>query len=347
MNMNEHAKNKDHLTVSELAAHIPDEEVMDVNPMGDDSISVSASRIKQLAQQKREDYLNRNEEQPMKKKISFSVALIAAMMCILSVTAFATFGGMEFIRSIFGDSTEMIQNEIVTPQIMQSANGRDFALEALVTDGYSTHMVVSLTGAQPQEGEDWFTLTTEKELRFTSWSLMESFTTPEKAYYLIDTVSTERFDTASVTIALNADIAPIELAYDVTVTLGNVVIDFPAGTQSGEVELKQMQISSMGFLLVGHESAAAGGLPETHIQLVREDGTVETMDAEFAASDDTVLGGGGAILGGDSGSMPLVSSFQGERNPDGELVVSGQFSRIINPENIAKVIVQGIEFSVK
>lgn len=66
----------------------------------------------------------------------------------------------------------------------------------------------------------------------------------------------------------------------------------------------------------------------------------------FAASDHTVGGGGGAVLTDDPKDMPLVGVFQGERNPNGELVLSGQLSRILNPTMIEKVVVGGVEYVV-
>jgi len=68
------------------------------------------------------------------------------------------------------------------------------------------------------------------------------------------------------------------------------------------------------------------------------------MDVEYSPSDETV--GGGAIIDNGPKNMPLVVTFYCNQNPDGELVISGQFSRIINPAEIEKVMIDGVEYPV-
>lgn len=53
------------------------------------------------------------------------------------------------------------------------------------------------------------------------------------------------------------------------------------------------------------------------------------------------------MIGANPTKLPLVISFHGTRNPDGELVINGQFSRIINPAGIEKIIVEGVEYQAE
>lgn len=332
--------------ITEMVAGLPEEDVAQVNPQGDDLANPSAARIKQLALEKRQDYIAENEEISM-KKASFRVVLIAAVICLVSLSAFAAFGGLEYIQGIFGESAGTIENAIVTPQVVASGEGRDLALEALVTDGYVTNMVVSLSGDRPSEEVPLFDVSVDAPLCSSNWYVLEEFSTPDKTYYAIETISEERFDTASMVISLDEGIAPITMSFDVENKLGNAVVDFPDGAMSGQTELKQLQISSMGFMLIGHEQSVQGGLPATSIQLLFADGRGESMDVEFAPSDETVGGGGGAIIGGGDEIPPLVTGFQGMRNDDGELVINGKFSRIIDPSGIEKIVVDGVEYPVQ
>lgn len=255
---------------------------------------------------------------------------------------------MEFIKGIFGDSAETIKNEIVTPLVSASAGGRDLTVEALVTDGFITNMVVSLTGEKPADTiTDLFTVTTNTGIRSNGWYELEDFSTQNKTCYVLDLISEDRFETADINLSLNPDIAAINLSVPVKNSLGNTVINLPAGAMSGETELKELQISSMGFLLIGTEKNAQGGLPATNIRLVFTDGKTENLEVEFAPSDELVGGGGGAVIGANPTKLPLVTSFHGTRNPDGELVISGQFSRIINPAGIEKIIVEGVEYQAE
>lgn len=325
-----------------MASHISQEMVDLVEPLGDSAVSPSADRIKALALEKRREFLMEKEEKPMKKTI-FRIVLVAALVCAMGATVFAAFGGLDLIKGIFGDSAESIQGEIVIPRVSASAGGRDMALEALVTDGFVTNMVVSLTGERPPE-QALFQIETDMALRSNGWYVLEDFSAPGKTCYVVDFVSEQRFDTADITLSLNRDIAPIDLTMRVENTLGNAVVQFPQSAMAGQTQLGELQISPMGFLLIGHESDAQGGLPSTGIRLVFSDGGSEDIEVEFAPSDETVGGGGGAILVDEGQAAPLVTTFQGARNPDGELVINGQFSRVIHPEKIEKVIVGGVEY---
>lgn len=343
--MHKHPKHTDDWRISDMAAHLPEDTLCRVDPQGDPSVSPSALRIKQLALAKRSEYMQKENEDIPVKKASFRVALIAALICLVSITAFAAFGGLDYIKAIFGDSAESIENEIVTPQQSVSAQGRDMALEALVTDGYVTNMVVTLTGDTPPE-DSLFAISTDTALRSVNWHPLDAFSAADKTYYVVSFVTETRFDTTDITLSLNPDIAPIDMPIQVQNNLGNAVIEFPEDTMSGETQLMELQVSPMGFLLIAHEQSAQGGLPSTQLQLRFADGRTESIDVEFAPSDETVGGGGGAIIGG-GGQTPLVVSFQGTRNPDGELVINGEFSRIINPEHIEGIIVDGVDYPVQ
>lgn len=330
--------------ISDIASWLPEETVSPIEPQGDPSVSPSPERIKQLALQKRREYLNRNEGKPVKKR-TFQLLFVAAIVALTSITAFAAFGGLDFIKGIFGDSAESIQDEIVTPQISASAQGRDMALEALVTDGYVTNMVISLTGSRPSD-ENLFTLAADISLRSNGWHVLDDFTKPGKTYYAVDLVSEQRFDTTAVTLSLKKEVAPIDLTIQIKNNLGNAVVKFPYGTASAQTTLEELQLSPMGFLLIGHEDNAQGGLPGTNIRLLFSNGKQEDIEVEFDASDEKVGGGGGAVIGGGAEPLPLVTTFHGTRNPDGKLVINGQFSRIINPAMVEKVVIGGVEYPV-
>ena len=358
-----------------MASRIPDEFVGQVEPSGDGSVHPSSERIKQLALQKRSNYL-RKEEKPM-KKAPLKILLVAAIVVALSFSAFAAFGGIDYLRGIFGDSIDSIQDQVVTPLVKGSADGREMAVEALVTDGYVTNLIVSLTGDEPvetqpfatksedkviektstmvvsvdEEGDPYdsqlFLVTFDSPIRSYGWSKLEAFSMPGKTYYAIDLLSEQRFDKANIGIALNRDVADIALTLEIENNLGNAVVGFPAGAKSGQTRLMGLQISPMGFMLTGSEDNPEGGLPPTSIQVVFANKKIETMDVQFADGEGgRVAAGGGAIMTEKWQKGPLVTKFFGVRNPDGEIVITGQFSRIINPAEIVKVVVDGVEYPV-
>lgn len=329
--------------ITDMASYIPEDSVQRVEPDGDRSILPSSERIKQLALQKRNDHFKRNEERPV-KKVHFKILLVAAVICAMSVTAFAAFGGLDYIKIIFGHSAESIQNEIVTPNVKASANNREMALEAMVTDGYITNLIVSLTGDEPSS-TDLFTISSNVNISSKGWYALDQLSTSTKTFYVVDLISEERFETADITLSLN-NTPPINLSFKIDNQLSNAVINFPEGAMYEQTKLKQLQISPMGFMLIGHEASAKGGLPPMDIQLKFLNKKTENLHVEFEESDSTVTGGGCAIMADDPQTAPLVIKFHGTRNPEGELVISGQFSRIINPSEIEKAIIDGVEYTV-
>jgi hypothetical protein len=330
--------------ITDMASHIPEDFIQRVEPDGDEPVLPSSGRIKQLALQKRNDHLNRNEEK-LVEKVHFKILLVAAIICAMSITAFAAFGGLDYIKIIFGHSAESIQNEIVTPNVTASANNREMALEAMVTDGYITNLIVSVTGDQPAP-TDLFTISSNVNIVSKGWYALEQPSTSEKTFYVVDLVSEERFDTADIALSLNKNVAPINLSFKIDNQLCNAVVNFPEGSMYKQTKLKQLQISSMGFMLIGHEASVKGGLPTMSIELKFLNKKTENLEVEFEESDSTVTGGGCAIMADDPQTAPLVIKFHGTRNPEGELVISGQFSRIINPSEIEKVIIDGFAYTI-
>jgi hypothetical protein len=349
-----------------MASHIPEVSVSRVEPQGDDSVSPSFDRIKHLALEKRKNYLtesaptkkkpNREGEKPMKKKLIMSI-LVAAMLLTMCLTAFAAGGGLDYLKSIFGDSIESIQNETVTtPLVTASANGRDMALEAMVTDGYVTYMIVSLTGEQPTlEAWDLFAVTTDLDIKLYSWDVLEEFTVSTKSFYVVYLVSEERFDAGEITLSLNRDIAPIDLSFQIENKLGNTVITFPENTISGSAQLIELQVSPMSFLLICNEENPLRAPHPISIRLVFSDGKTEDLFTEaylshsdfsdIDLSETAMLYGHHMFITIEDG--PLAKALSIMKNPDGELVYDGLFSRIINPASIEKVIIDGKEYSVK
>jgi len=308
------------------------------------------------------------------KKAPIKLLLIAAIVALLSFSAFAAFGGLDYMRSLFGDSIDSIQDQVITPLVKASADGREMAVEAMVTDGYVTNLIVSLTGDEPAEPQPFiaeslviektntvisvtpggdpsenqlFSITGDFGMRSFGWTKLDEFSTAGKTYYAIDLVSEQRFDKANISLALNKDVADIELSFEIENNLSNAAVDFPAGAKSGETQLMKLQISPMGFLLTCNEENPQGGLPSTSIQVVFANKKTENMDVQFAGGEGaTVGGGGGAVIVDRWQKAPLVTKFHGVRNPDGELVITGQFSRVINPAEIVMVVVDWVEYPV-
>jgi hypothetical protein len=104
-------------------------------------------------------------------------------------------------------------------------------------------------------------------------------------------------------------------------------------------------------LVIGSEKEAKGGLPTAEIYVVMNDGTSEELISvqSFDSEDDgeTISGGGSAIILGPGEKAPLVIGTMGSRNPDGKMVTSGSFSRILNLDEVKAISVDGVEYPLQ
>lgn len=64
----------------------------------------------------------------------------------------------------------------------------------------------------------------------------------------------------------------------------------------------------------------------------------------FDDGEETVTAGGAAVIVGEGQEPPLVIQTMGERNPDGKVVTTGYFSRILNLNDVQTICVDGTEY---
>jgi hypothetical protein len=320
---------------------------------------LSSQRIRELAFAKLQQQSATGgatiQEKEKRMKKSIKILLVAAIMCAMSATAFAANGGMEFFKSIFGSSAESIGEHIQSPMASVEDDGYRLTAESLLSDGFKAHLIISLT---PKSGKpatldpiELFNaqfVDSEGVMNSASYSEMPEFAHDNTRYYHLELTSFEKHDSAKIKVSLKEDLAPLS----VTVTIDDAM------TARKEIQInaedyenknyypETVQLSPMGVLVIGSEKEAKGGLPTAQIFVQMKDGTSEELISEmsFDNGDETVRGGGEMILVGDGEIAPLVTVTMGERNPDGKVVTTGTFSRILNLDEVQAIIVDNTEY---
>lgn len=344
--------------ISDLMRSFPTEELEEI--INDTQAPLSGTNIKILAKNKRKENLSspkekKNNMENKKRPIKLGIKLIAIVAAIaaMSLSVFA-FSQSDMMRSLFGGKNkDIIDNAIVIPVAEESVDGKSMSIQSVLTDGYLTNIIVCVENAAPiniYSEQQSFTVTSNSEMTYWGVNTMDDFSSATKQYFNININSSQSLNNADVTIALNPEIAPITLTTSIQNNLNSAYVTFPQNTFSGEAKLEKLQISPMGFLLNATESQAKGGLPNTVITVVFDDGHTEEIETSFDAvsSDDEypMMGGGGAIIDPDLENGEFVKMFYGERNQSGQLSLGGEFARIIDINTIKEVVIDGVSYPV-
>lgn len=324
----------------------------------------SSERIRELALARLARlHEEQKKEKPM-KKTSLRILIAAAMICAMSLTAFAAFGGLEFFRSIFGDSARIAEEHIQSPMAAAENNDYQMTVESLLSDGFKTDIIVSLSAKKGKvpafEPMNMFTMQfldqseleqPDKELNIDSFSYeeMPEFSQKNKQYYHLQLTSLSSHDSAQVKVSLREDLSALSVTTPITGTMARKDIHVKAEDYADQNYYPEtVQLSPMGVLVIGSEKEAKGGLPTAQIFLQMKDGVQEELISQlsFDDGDETVMGGGSAVISGPGEAQPLVINTQGMRNPDGKAVTCGYFSRIIDLDDVQCIIVDDVVYDL-
>lgn len=325
----------------------------------------SAARIKELALVKLSRQSSTQnityKEKPM-KKLTFRIVLAAALVCAMSMTAFAAFGGLDFFRSIFGDSARIAEEHIQFPMASAADDTYRLTVESLLSDGFKTDLIISLSamnGKLPAfDPINMFQTdlisadnNADTGMAGISYQEMPEFSQENKQYYHLEYTSQQSHASAKMKVSLQEASAPLS----VTVPVGNAMarkeIHVNEEDYTGKSYCPQtIQLSPMGVLVVGSEKEVKGSLPTAQIFLQMKDGSQEELISanSFDSGDETLVMGGGSLVISDSEEdQPLVSQTAGSRNPDGLMIISGYFSRILNLDEVQSILVDGVTYPLQ
>ena len=356
------------IKISDLCSRLDQQYIEDLDVENMTELKPSEQRIEDIVFHKlrteQETAVPAGKRGTMRKK-SWKILLIAAVLCLFSTTAFAMAGGFDYFRSIFGDTVDNAKQDILTPQITVSDSTRQMSLESMLTDGYKLNLIVSLKtmsgnadgDVEKKETIDLFNVTLqppasdsgrqENAMAFTCNELTE-FSTKGRHLYHIQMDSLTDCTGWNMKVSLSDDLGGLSLE---SVIKGSAAATELTISQfiDNSLTIETLQISPLGFLVIGNEGNASGGLPTPTVSLTFKDGTQEELinPSSFDSGDGaTVTGGGGIVVGEDPMTGPLVVATYGQRNPSGKLAISGEFGRIIQIKEVQSITVNGTAYPV-
>lgn len=369
---------KKQITISELCSYLHRSYYADVAVENDTGMHPSPERVRQIAIAKLKQPQNQKieatgetvisatnpasekKERKVMKKSKIRILTIAAVICLMSITVFAMTSGLDYFKSIFGDSAAMVRDDIQSPLLSNVSDDYRITVESLLSDGYKTNMVVSLEslkGSQiNDEASGLFSVGLKDKsgaAKGISYSCeaLEEFRQGYKYFYRIEASSLNSHRDSSIEVALRKQGAALKI--DIPVEHSTAAKEFKIDAKNYKnknYRPETLQLSPLGVLVIGSEEQAKGGLPTAEIILLVKDGTTEELMSDLSfdsneSGDDTVVtGGGGVVIVEDGQQAPLVTRTMGERNPDGKVVTTGYFSRILDLNQVKAIIVDGTEY---
>lgn len=325
--------------------------------------SPDPERIKEIALRKiREEGVGKEKEikKPM-KRISHKILIAAALIAVLTTTAFAA-GGLDFFRSFFGDSVDQAGDGI--QKVEASAESDDFTMtaEQIISDGTNTKIIV---GLQPKtkQAEKWLGDSktnmdiaaesadfTDEGMSITGSEALPQFSTKEKAYFCVSYVSDQDYTGKPVTVTFRSVNNDSGTIFEPGLSL---VIDNPTSMKTkkliefakedGEVSNTQpvsLVVNAISAVLTLQEPVGSTDTPTLDVTLVMKDGTKENI-FEAGWVEEGATGGGGVALG-EPEELPLASGNSYKRNLEtGQIVQTSSFSRIIDVDSVDYAIVGG------
>lgn len=329
----------------ELASLLDERHYRDIEPANDTGLCPSTERIKALTLER----IGRKEKPHMRK---VRIALLAAVLAAVLGVTVAAMGGLDYFRSIFGDSVNQVADAVSMPGITATReDGYTIAAEAVLTDGYQTNIVFStaypkgkanhddqLINRENEDGRG-FSVTVDSEGMSSSIEELQAFSSGNRRYFnaTLSTLQSSKGKTVTIT---RLDGGP-ELAIPLNGTTASKTLVLNQDMGGGRT-IETMQLSPMGILLVSNEETARGGLPTVPITVIMKDGGREDATIEFDGSADgvAVRGGGSAVILGPGEKAPLVVMNHAERNPDGKMIAVATFSRLLDLSQVEGVQVE-------
>ncbi len=296
------------------------------------------------------------KETIMKRK-SAKIAIAAAAICVFCTTAIAATGGLDYFKSLFGDTAPIEQN-ITSPMVSVEDQQYKVTLESLLTDGYKTDAIVSVEAlkgpALPIDDQralaGMFTATFNDDYAdtFTTYPMPE-FSGKNKTYVHLEMSGFTDHTGSQLAINFQGGGEPLQLTTELSQSLANKVAKVNYQVDDSYT-VETVQVSPLGALIIGSEKAPKGGLPCTIILLKMQDGSTEELMNEYtfdSSADGTAMGGGSISFVEDPATGPLVNASSGSRTPDGKAVANSRFCRSLDLEKAVAIVIDGQEFPLQ
>lgn len=295
---------------------------------------LSNERIRQLALQKRADYLKVTTSKTIKKtpKKFFVQIMVACMIiCAISVSAFA-FSQSATIQNLLAEKNTLNLTNSSTPLASKTVNGQTMRIENIATNGYTANVIVSIEGKNkidiksPDTNLDY---TTELDVMTGGLSELTFLENGDKQYFNLSIGTYTPLNNAEMVINFVNNNNTITLTTNIKNSEGVAIIDFPDNLVKDGDTLKQLIISPAGFIFTAKQKIVHPDVPDCVVTVVFKDGTTEIIDIDFSL---------------DINANPLLKEMYTDYAENNIIIGNGTFSRKVDVENIKEIILDNVTY---
>lgn len=345
---------------------------LDVKPTADSEFD--AGRIKELTFRKlhSEDSKGVKETKMKMSRVSHKLLIAAALIVALTTTAFAA-GGLDFFRTMFGDSIEQAQGDIQQVGISSSNKEFEMTAEQLISDGFNTKVIVSVKplnkdGEKKLYREDSVLIFAEGgenaagDLAASASERLRQFDTKDKVYFCTSYSKSTGYSGQPITLELRTmnpegDPGTMDAAgkpgnAELTLTIDDpqsidtrriIAFEKPEGTEAAGSYPISLTVNTISAVLTLQAPSGSADTPADDVVLVMKDKSKETIFEADWSKDG--VSGGGAIMSDDPAEMPLTGGYAYNRDLEsGHIVQTANFSRILNTADVDYILVGGERF---
>ena len=363
---------KKQIRISDWCSLLPISYYSDLIVENHTDLQPSPERIRRIAISKLENQAVHESEVPavesalrkentMKKKNILRIFMIAAAVCLISITAVAaSIGGLPYFKAIFGGGADTVQEDIRNPELTAANQDYKMSIQGLLSDGYKTHVIVSVESLKDakltEDPSGLFSVQCKAStgeispsLNAVSCEALSPFSKGKINFYNIQVGSLKSQLDSTMEVVFQKG-APLKIDIPVKHSTASKTVKINGNSyRDKNYRPESVQLSPLGVLVIGSEGKAKGGLPTSNMFVLMKDGTKDELISpeSFDTGDgEPVKGGGGAVEPGFGQPTPLVTQTMGERNPDGKVVTTGYFSRILDLSQVKSILVDGTEYPV-
>lgn len=329
--------------ISQLSSKLSDECVESIEL--DETSELSSERIRQLAMEKRE---NSKRGEGVKVKSRFlKLAAVVALIFVLGVTVYEA-GGFDYIINEFTGDTNYIREAIDEPKLSETINGKTFTVESILTDGFNTHLVVSLDGA----GENDYYYGLFDNLSLATLGLkhpltfgirpIEELSTKIKLYYSVYIHSGNNLDGDNIVLKINENIAPISINVPIEKNVRIIKFDLEDTLVLNYLKLKKFEITPLGFYFEAETDDLNEKEEFLKIDLNYSNGDIETIEVPLVY--DRISAKATNTIYKDFEKVPLYIDYNGRYTETGKMIIYAGISKIINVNEIEKIVIEGVEY---
>lgn len=287
--------------------------------------------VSEIQKQRMLGNITRHSSSKAQRKVRMSKVLtIVVAISLLSVTAFA-FSVTELFKGIFGNSIYLVEDHILAPMESVADDQFKLTLDGVLSDGYGSTAIVSVEALDEHSSFELehiasslhvSSLQSNIQANRSSVVELDHLSGENKKRFMVGFWSMDEPLTGDLEISLITEQSELTLLAPTDSTIQTITIELDKGHYASESYAPQtILISPLSVVVRGHEEPVGHEIPNPTVTLHFANGTTIDVFAE---------------------------DFGGARFPEeGVTIVSAQFERIIDLQQLRSVTVDGLQYHIE